>query len=228
MNIGIITYDYHHKKTEQVISNLLTKHITITVFALPFCIRPARATVFNHRPDQFKACHARDIAFKNNLDYVYCECDRKIPDGYDYYLITGSGILSPECVKNKKIINCHPGIIPSVRGLDAFKWAIFELLQVGNTLHFIDEDIDSGRIISRKKTLVFSEDTIDTFAARHYTEEIRMLSDFDLYLNGTIREHENFSDCEIQGIIHGRMPLNTEKNLQSAFEHYKQKYAVNG
>ena len=40
--------------------------------------------------------------------------------GCDYYIVAGAGILSKECLKGKRVLNGHPGIIPLVKGLDAF------------------------------------------------------------------------------------------------------------
>ena len=71
----------------------------------------------------------------------------------------GAGILSKECVENKKIINSHPGIIPASRGLDSFKWAIYENKPLGVSLHCIDKEVDSGEIISIIPTTVYKTET---------------------------------------------------------------------
>ena len=41
----------------------------------------------------------------------------------DFFIITGAGILDVSFAEGKPIA-CHPGIIPTNRGLDSFKWAI--------------------------------------------------------------------------------------------------------
>lgn len=117
-----------------------------------------------------------------NLKYVQCDSDKEINNECEFYLITGSGILSADCVNNKKIINCHPGIIPAVRGLDAFKWSIFDMQPIGNTLYYINENIDSGEIISIVQTPIFITDSLETFARRHYEMEINVLSNFHSFL----------------------------------------------
>jgi phosphoribosylglycinamide formyltransferase-1 len=86
-------------------------------------------------------------------------------------------------VRGKKIINCHPGILPAVRGLDAFKWTIYEMKPLGVTLHYIDEEVDSGEIISVIPTPIFITDDLETLARRHYENEIYVLSNFEEYLN---------------------------------------------
>ena len=42
----------------------------------------------------------------------------------------------------KPIVNAHPGIIPLTRGLDSLKWAIYQNVPIGNTLHLIDNEVD--------------------------------------------------------------------------------------
>ena len=57
-------------------------------------------------------------------------------------------------IKNH-IINCHSGLIPETRGLDSFKWAILNNKFVGNTLHYIDQNVDLGKIIYQEKTKIY-------------------------------------------------------------------------
>lgn len=81
---------------------------------------------------------------KYGISYVYCKNDTDIDGVCDIYMVTGAGILSGNCIHNKKIINCHPKIIPAVRGLDAFKWSIYSMYPMSVTLHYIDENVDEG------------------------------------------------------------------------------------
>ena len=67
------------------------------------------------------------------------------------------------------------------RGLDAFKWTILKNEVLGNTLHFIDENVDYGKIISHKKTPIFKSDSMQTLIDRHYKMEIDMLVNFEKY-----------------------------------------------
>ena len=73
-------------------------------------------------------------------------------------------------------MNAHPGIIPLTRGLDSFKWAIYNNDPVGNTLHLIDNEVDKGEILQIKHTSVLTMDSLETLARRHYESEIDMLA----------------------------------------------------
>lgn len=45
------------------------------------------------------------------------------------------------------VINCHPGLLPEFRGCTCVEWAIFLDAQIGNTVYFMNERIDSGPIV---------------------------------------------------------------------------------
>ena len=94
----------------------------------------------------------------------------------DLFVIGGAGIIDIAFAKGKPIVNAHPGIIPLTRGLDSFKWAIYNNDPVGNTLHLIDNEVDKGEILQIQYTPVFSSDSLQTLARRHYEYEIDMLA----------------------------------------------------
>jgi len=219
INIGIITYNHNHLKTAQVVKNIIKrdKGYSLKLYALPFVSRAQRQVLFNHRPPQENAEHPKELAEKYNLSFKTVSADTEIDNTCDIYIITGAGILSPQCVRNKKILNCHSGIIPMMRGLDSFKWAIYEQKPVGNTLHFIDEQVDKGEIISVIKTEILKEDTIESFAGRHYENEIEMLSNFDKHLKNP---QNPFRECET-GRAFRRMPIAVEQELSKCFDEYK-------
>ena len=192
LKIGLISYNTNHLKSEEVFNNIVSKKYELTVFLLPFKARKIRDVLFKHRPDQSKAQNLGLIATKNNIKVIYCKNDLDIYTGLDYYLILGAGIISKECIKGKKIINCHPGIIPSVRGLDSFKFSILNNIRLGITLHYIDENVDEGELISTFQTPVYKNDTLKTLAKRHYENEIRILSNFEEFINNNQFLKETF------------------------------------
>jgi methionyl-tRNA formyltransferase len=50
------------------------------------------------------------------------------------------------------VLNSHPGILPHYRGIDCAKWAVHngEFHRVGVTVHWVDEGVDTGRIVAQK------------------------------------------------------------------------------
>ncbi len=71
-----------------------------------------------------------------------------------------------------RIINIHPSLLPSFPGLDAQKQAIDHGVKVsGCTVHFVDENLDSGAIIVQRAIPVLEGDTAETLSARILKEE---------------------------------------------------------
>ncbi len=66
-----------------------------------------------------------------------------------------------------RILNIHPSLLPSFRGLEAQKQAIDHGAKIsGCTVHFVDEELDHGEIILQKTVEVKSGDTAETLSAR--------------------------------------------------------------
>ena len=222
LSLGIITYQLNHLKTEQLIFSLKNRYC-IKVFALPFLQRPVRSVILQHRPNPLIAAHPKELCIRYGLEYYPIMRDDEIENGCDYYIVAGAGILSKECLKGKRVLNGHPGIIPLVKGLDAFKWCIYDMLPLGITLHYIDENVDEGEVISTFETPIFLSDSLESLARRHYENEIRILSDFERYL----LKPQFAYDKVLQGERRWRMRKDKESELYRRFELYKNKYACN-
>ena len=88
-------------------------------------------------------------------------------------------ILSEPFVKKfkNKIINVHPALIPKFCGKDFFGASVHEaVLEVGEketgmTIHYVDEEVDSGDIILQKSCPVEVNDTPDTLKEKVQTIE---------------------------------------------------------
>ncbi|MGI8638427.1 MAG: phosphoribosylglycinamide formyltransferase [Pyrinomonadaceae bacterium] len=66
-----------------------------------------------------------------------------------------------------RILNIHPSLLPSFKGLEAQKQAIeYGVKYSGCTVHFVDESLDNGAIVAQKIVEVKDDDTIDTLSAR--------------------------------------------------------------
>ena len=137
---------------------------------------------------------------------------------FDYCMITGAGILDKTIIGNKKILNIHPGIIPTTRGLDSFKWAIYNLNPLGISLHYIDVTVDSGEVLRIFETPIYRSDTLQTLARRHYENEIYVSSNFYKFLDKV--EYSGLKEQK----ANMRMPIEKEKLLEKKFTEYKKKF----
>ena len=76
------------------------------------------------------------------------------------------------------ILNIHPSLLPSFPGLDAQKQALEHGVKLtGCTVHFVDETLDGGPIISQRVVPVHEEDTAETLSARILIEEHKLYAE---------------------------------------------------
>lgn len=87
-----------------------------------------------------------------------------------------------------KIINIHPALLPSFKGLDAQGQAVdYGVKVAGCTVHFVDEGTDTGPIILQKVVPVLDDDTEETLAARILKEEHKALPEaIQLWADGKL------------------------------------------
>ena len=87
-----------------------------------------------------------------------------------------------------KIINIHPALLPSFKGVDAQGQAVdYGVKIAGCTVHFVDEGTDTGPIILQKAVPVFDDDTEETLAARILIEEHKALPEaIQLWADGKL------------------------------------------
>ena len=74
-------------------------------------------------------------------------------------------ILTPLFLKRVKIpvINIHPSLLPRLRGLNTHSRAIKAKHKYsGCTVHFVNDKLDSGKIITQKKIKILKKDNPDT------------------------------------------------------------------
>ena len=83
-------------------------------------------------------------------------------------------ILSKNFLKewNRKVINIHPSLLPSFRGKNAVKQALENRVKTaGCSVHFVDEGIDTGEIISQEEVPVSSNDDEETLGKKILKKE---------------------------------------------------------
>lgn len=83
-------------------------------------------------------------------------------------------LLSPcfiEAFRNR-ILNIHPSLLPAFPGLDAQRQALEHGANwTGCTVHFVDETLDAGPIITQRVVAIIDDDTTETLSARILIEE---------------------------------------------------------
>lgn len=163
------------------------------------------SVVFSNKED----AKGLDYAKKENIEVIVIpskdynnrqEYDKKIVEAlkpYNIDLICLAGymrIVTPELIKayENKIINIHPALLPSFKGLHAQKQALeYGVKYSGCTVHFVDEGMDNGAIILQKVVEVYDDDTEDTLSERilkqehiAYSEAVSLLTSGKVVING--------------------------------------------
>ena len=93
-----------------------------------------------------------------------------------------------------KVMNIHPALLPSFRGMHAHKDALEYGIKVsGATVHFVDVQSDHGPIIIQKCVPVYDTDTEETLGSRileweHkiFPKAIELFCDNRLHIDGRI------------------------------------------
>ncbi|MBV6624544.1 MAG: phosphoribosylglycinamide formyltransferase [Rivularia sp. (in: Bacteria)] len=76
----------------------------------------------------------------------------------------------------KQIINIHPSLLPSFKGVRAIEQAIEASVKItGCTVHLVSLEMDSGKIIMQAAVPVLPNDTPDTLHKRIQIQEHRIL-----------------------------------------------------
>lgn len=227
--ICVLTYDAPHRKTQDLLMRLAAYgYKEVVVIATPWEQRKNFKPMIPHRPSEPNwPCEPLGIHPKKlclNLTYEYYVVEKKHLQTViqqrspEMVLIGGAGILSREVVQSFTIVNSHPAWLPLVRGLDALKWAIYDGLAVGVTLHVIDEHPDAGFLIKREVVPLYASDTFHSFAMRQYEMEI------DLLVNAPQTMPEDLSTCiplspHAEAYeVHRRMPHIKEMVMMKRFE----------
>lgn len=224
--IAVICYDQPTRKIQEVLLRLKGKgYDQVDAYAIPFLNRKPLRALIKHRPSEL-LLNIGNEQLTANLNYKYInkeigeleDCFSEIP--YHSIVIAGAGLLPESLVIRHKIINSHPGYLPYVRGLDALKWAVYENLPIGVTVHYVDKDTDSGLLIVQKKVEITSEDTFHSMCYKSWNLEMQLLVD-SIEMVDSIHEFATLPTHVTEP--HRRMTREKEEKLFQKFEEYKNK-----
>jgi phosphoribosylglycinamide formyltransferase-1 len=142
------------------------------------------AVVLSDKPEASGLTHARErgieTAVVERRGRTREEHEREIivvlrEHGVELVCLAGYMRLLSPCFTGEfpgRVLNIHPSLLPAFPGLDAQRQAIAHGVKYsGCTVHFVDETLDGGPIITQRVVPVFDSDTPDTLAARILIEE---------------------------------------------------------
>jgi len=210
--VYVLTYDYPHRKTQDLLFKLKLKDYEVSVIALPWIDRKNFSPLIPHRFFKPSNIFPNELCKKFQFKYQKLQSFDEL-EIHDYTLIAGAGIIPKRLADSKKIINSHPAYLPYVRGLDSLKWAIFNGEPIGVTSHIISDETDTGWLIKKEKLPLYHWDTFHSVAYRQYEMEIELLANSIEDLKTAKLEPLSNSYCN----PHRRMPHKYEEQLISKF-----------
>ncbi|EKD28155.1 MAG: Phosphoribosylglycinamide formyltransferase [uncultured bacterium] len=140
--------------------------------------------------DQPKA-YAIEIAKKNNIETFVVECTKfktklepeqedrvvkyLISKNIDLVVLAGyMRIIKTPLLKAfaGRIINIHPSLLPSFKGLNAVQQALdYGVKITGCTVHYVDNEIDNGKIIDQKSVYIDHTDNVNSLHMKIHEQE---------------------------------------------------------
>ncbi len=140
----------------------------------------------------------------------------------DLVVFTGGGLIRKDVLLNagQGILNCHMGILPRYRGMDVIEWAILEerFDQIGLTVHFMDQGVDTGDILTIKKIPLRSpKETIAQLRERFEPIMCRTMVETAMgVLNGQIkRQSQKLEDGKQYFIMHPLLKQIAEQKIKT-------------
>lgn len=92
------------------------------------------------------------------------ECDILVSMSFNQILRTDILQIAPQ-----GFINCHAGALPFYRGRNPLNWVLINgEKEFGITVHYVDEGIDTGDIITQRLLSISEEDTYATLLERSF------------------------------------------------------------
>jgi phosphoribosylglycinamide formyltransferase-1 len=104
-----------------------------------------------------------------------------------------------------RLINIHPSLLPSFKGLHVQRQAIDAGVRVsGCTVHFVIPDLDAGPIIAQAAVPVLQDDTEETLTARILRQEHRLYPEVVRWFGeGRVSASGNDAKVAVKGVPSG-------------------------
>jgi phosphoribosylglycinamide formyltransferase 1 len=159
-------------------------------------IKATLACVFSDKADAFaltraknagiKTIHLSPKDFKDRAAFDTAVMEELNKHHIDFIVLAGyMRLLSPHFVKRyeNRLINIHPSLLPAFKGAHAIRDAFeAKAKETGATVHFVINEVDSGRIIAQEKVSILPSDTLESLEDKiHAVEHIlypKVIADF--------------------------------------------------
>ena len=160
--------------------------------ALLICDNPKAGAISRAKRAQIKVALVKKEDFPSNKDFEANILQHLAEHNTDLIVLAGfMRILGPELVQKYqgRILNIHPALLPSFKGVQAIKDAFdYGVKVTGVTVHFVDEKMDHGPIILQEAVQIEEDDTLESLEAKIHKLEHRLYPEvIRLYTEGKLK-----------------------------------------
>jgi methionyl-tRNA formyltransferase len=160
------------------IKNIISEKVVNAAFI--FKHSPVKSAIWEHEDFIDKTSSIIDV--KEDLEFIKSTFDLVIS-------VHCFQFFPKELVKSVRCVNIHPGYNPINRGWYPQVFAIVNQLQIGATIHEMDEKLDNGPIIDRSFVEKYNWDTSSTIYNRVLEKEMELLIDnFEAIIEGSYKK----------------------------------------
>jgi len=138
--------------------------------------RDVEFTCISDRQDAFILERARKLGI-NRLHVPFKETYNYLnTNKFDLVVLAGYMRIFPaNVVKLAKIINIHPSLLPSFKGKGVIETAYNSGVKVtGVSVHYVNEDVDSGEIIAQVPVMIKDNMTLETLETSIHAVEHKL------------------------------------------------------
>ena len=104
----------------------------------------------------------------------------------DFIILNATSLIKKKMINsfNNKIINIHAGLIPYYRGAGCNVWTFYnkELKYTGITTHFVNKNIDDGKILNQSQSIFKKNDNTHTIGCKNAKLSVQLIIDTIEYL----------------------------------------------
>ena len=136
----------------------------------------------NHISDWNASLQA--ICKKEGIDYLKVDNvnSRRTVDyvknrNLDILINAGGEIFRQDIISAPRIgiLNAHMASLPAFRGMNVLEWSLFYGHQIGVSLHFINQGIDTGDVLLFREIQIEKGDSIDTLRAKSLVVNVELM-----------------------------------------------------
>ena len=227
--IVLFAYNFPHQKSVDFIHTFYKNNFTISlIIAADFISIKSPKSAFC-MPQKTMVSSTKKVAEEYSIPFYVAAHNSSHAESLikkyaiNLGVIAGARILHSSIISAIKygILNFHPGLLPDVRGLDSILWSIYNDFPIGVTAHFIEEKIDSGKMIIQKKISIDFDDSLISIYKKNYQLQLDLIP---ISLNLVLNKFD-FLPIENDGEYNTKMPYNIQLELKNKIGLYIKKHA---